>query len=355
MTKTLSSRQTGVLVVFLLFANKILVLPSLLYERSHADGFFVILILLAFELALLGIFLRLKRLYPTDSFYEIIQKKLGTFLAKGFYVIIILYFFYKVMLLFNISYMYFHLQVYIDASYYIFIFSFLVIMTSSALKGINVIARGLEFFYIFVMTSLILCIGLSFANFRKFPLFVESTPSQFFSSIFNSFFAFGDMLILFVIMDKIEFSPILRKKVLVGFFISASIILFIYFMFYSIFGLTSIFYKNAVSDIITFSYRFIDLGRVDLVAIITVMFLSFFQLSIYCFAFCTCFRCLFPPLSQIYAVAVFDIAFIAIVLTSAIDYLVALKMGETFMPYIAILLQLILPLIMLIICRRKKT
>ena len=39
--KTISSRQTAVLASVMLFANKILVLPSLLYEYAKADSIFI--------------------------------------------------------------------------------------------------------------------------------------------------------------------------------------------------------------------------------------------------------------------------------------------------------------------------
>ena len=143
MIKTISVRQTAIIISILLFANKILVLPSLLYEVSKADGFFIILFLLSLEFLILLMFLRLKSLYPSTSFYDILKLKLGTFLAKFFYILLAIYFFYKIMLLFNICYMYFHVQVYIDASYYIFIFAFLVIINSSVLRGIRPIARSI--------------------------------------------------------------------------------------------------------------------------------------------------------------------------------------------------------------------
>ena len=49
--KTISSRQTAVIAGILLFANKILVLPSLLYEHAKADSVFILAILLLAEIA----------------------------------------------------------------------------------------------------------------------------------------------------------------------------------------------------------------------------------------------------------------------------------------------------------------
>lgn len=353
MTKAVSSRQTGIIASLILFANKILVLPSLFYEKSKADGFFMIAILLAFELIMLYLFLRVKEAFPNDSFYDIIKNKMGTFAAKVFYLILMVYFFYKVMLLFNIIYMYLKVQVYIDASYFIFIFAFLVIMNTSVLRGIRPIARGCEFFYVFIMASLVLCLFLSIANFDRLPFFFESNVKSFFDGIFRHTFCFGDLLVLFVIMDKLEVKRKDFKRIFGYAGFSVTIMLTIYFMFYSIFGVTSFVHKNAVSDIITFSYRFIDLGRLDLIAIITIMFLAFFQLSLYAYAFSECFVKIFSKLSTTYSVVVFDILFIAIVLSSLINYLVAIKIGQEFISYLAILLHFILPIIVFFFAKKK--
>lgn len=351
--KTISARQTGVMASLLLFANKLLVLPSLLYEKVRFDGFFVILILLAMEEILLGLFLRLKKLCPSQSFYDIIKAHLGAIFAKIFFVLIALYFFYKIMLLFNICYMYFHMQVYLDASYFIFIVVVMLVVTSSVLRGIRPIARGCEFFYTFIIASLIFCLALSLANFKNFPLFFDSNPNNFFPSIYKHLFCFGDMLIFFVIMDKCDIKKGEEKKILGFFSVSALIIALVYFMFYSAFGNTSFIYKNAISDLITFSYRFIDLGRMDIIAITAVMFLSLLQLSIYAYAFCECFMKIFSKLSVVYSICFFNIAFFGVVITSVVNYLVAVDIGTNFMTYLCLILQILLPILITILCERR--
>lgn len=345
MKQTLSSRQGAILASLLLFANKILVLPSLLYENSKADGFFILIILLGVELCLLALFFNIKTAHPNLSFYDVIKKYLGIVGAKIFYSLLLIYFFFKIMLLFNISYMYFHVQVYIDVAYYLFLFAFLVVMNSSVLRGIRPIGRGAEFFYFFIIGCMIFIVALSIANFERFPLFFDSSPVKFFEGIFRNIFCFGDMLVLFVLMDKIE----CKKKDIKKFFkyalLSVCILLAIYFMFYSVFGQTAFIHKNAISDIITFSYRFVDLGRLDIIAIVTVMFLSFLQLSIYAYAFSECFIKLFSKLSVIYSVVVFDAIFIAVVVSSVINYLAVLNLGSNVMCYLAIILHLVLPML----------
>ncbi len=354
MKQTISTRQCGIIMSLLLFANKILVLPSLLYENSKADGLFILLLLLAIEFGILMMFLKIKKVYPLLSFYDIITLHFGKIVAKIVYFLLFLYFFFKIMLIFNISYMYFHVQVYIDASYYIFIFIFMLAMTTSVLRGIRPLARGCEFFYLFIISCLIFSLFLSVANYKTFPLFIDSPPKNFAAGVFKYLFCFGDMMVIFVIMDKMEIEKNMVKKMIGFFCTSAVIILILCFMFYAAFGRTSFLYKNAISDIITFSYRFIDLGRLDIISILTVMFLSVLQLSLYCYALTECFMKVFSKLSRVYSIAVFDIAFFCIVVSSVVNYLEVVRIGESAVNYLAIFLQIVVPLIIFFISLKKR-
>ena len=59
--KTISARQTGIIVFLTILANKILVLPSILYKSSDADSIFVMLTLFLIEFLILLVFLKLKK------------------------------------------------------------------------------------------------------------------------------------------------------------------------------------------------------------------------------------------------------------------------------------------------------
>lgn len=346
--KTISSRQTAVTASILLFANKILVLPSLLYEYARADGFFVMILLLLAEFLLLMIFFKLKCRYPNSSFYEIIKKNMGVFLAKLMFFLILLYLFYKILLVYNVSYMYFRAQVYLDASVYIFVLVFLLVCNSCVMRGLRSLSRCMEFFFNFIIVCFVFCLFLSIANFNKFPIFFDTNILKFMESGFRHIFCFGDILLLFLLMDRIELNKKGEKQITIYVLITTILILILYLMFYSIFNYTSFVHKNAISDIITFSYRFTDLGRLDMVAIITVMFLSLFQISIALYVFCDCFIKLFPPLNKVYGLVTFDLVFLFFIFVTSIDYMRITYFGTLVMPYFALLLQYVLPVICLI-------
>lgn len=347
MKEKITSRQLAILSSLLIFANKLLVLPSILYEKSKADGFFAISISLALEMLLLVMFLKVKKTYPDISFYDLIKQKMGVATAKIFYSLITIYFFFKILLLFNVTFMYLHIQVYLDATYYLFMFAFLFVMNTSALRGLRAIARGCEFVFSFLIIGLIFCIFLSFFNFKSFPLFFETGLGNILSSAWHTSCCCGDALVLFVIMDRVDYKPDLRKKLLSYSGFSIGIVLAVFFMFYSIFGATSFIHNNALSDIITFSFRFLDLGRLDLVAIILNMFLSFLQLSIYGYMLVNCFIKIFPKITPTYTVVVYNIVFVVLLASATINYVTVIFLAQEVVSLAAPFIHFLIPLLLL--------
>lgn len=346
MKEKITSRQLAILSSLLIFANKLLVLPSILYEKSRADGFFAITISLSLEMFLLVMFLKIKKTYPDLSFYDLIKQKMGVATAKIFYALITIYFFFKILLLFNVTFMYLHIQVYLDATYYLFMFAFLFVMNTSALRGLRAISRGCEFVFSSLIIGLIFCIFLSFFNFKSFPLFFETGIGNILSSAWHTSCCCGDVLVLFVIMDRVDYKPDLRKKLLSYSGLSVAIVLSVFFMFYSIFGSTSFIHNNALSDIITFSFRFLDLGRLDLIAIILNMFLSFLQLSIYGYMLVNCFINIFPKITPVYTVVVYNIVFIVLLASAVINYVTVIFLAQEVVSLAAPFIHFVIPLLL---------
>ena len=63
MKETITTRQTAIMASILLFANKILTLPSLLYEYAKGDVLLIFLMMFAIDIGVLFIFFALKKKY----------------------------------------------------------------------------------------------------------------------------------------------------------------------------------------------------------------------------------------------------------------------------------------------------
>ena len=130
---TISARQACVIIVMCIFANKILLLPSLMYEKSKADAIFAILILFALDLIVLPIFFKLKQLFPNEKLYNILSRKISPFLTKLIYLIFSAYFMFKALLVFSVTYVYFKQQIYQDEFLFLAIIAF-----SSIVKELDI-------------------------------------------------------------------------------------------------------------------------------------------------------------------------------------------------------------------------
>ena len=86
MKQSINLRQMGCLAGVMIFANKILVLPSLFFDKLGADGLFILIGYFLVDLLLLAVFFSIKLIYQKETFFDV----LSTFLTK--YGAIIVYF-----------------------------------------------------------------------------------------------------------------------------------------------------------------------------------------------------------------------------------------------------------------------
>ena len=345
MKNTISAKQTAVIASIMIFSNKILTLPSLLYKYGKGDSLLILLMMFLIELGVLFIFFSLKQRFKTESLFKIISQNWGKALAIIIYVVLILYFFIKLLTSFNVNHIYFKMQVYHNDQKSIFLFTSLIIIALTTIGGFRPLCRTLQFFFIPIITGLLFCLFISFSNFSTTLQLFETPVASFFEGAYKYCFAFGDFLFLFLIMDRIEYDKNQNKQILKYVLISMAIMLVGYFLFFSIFQYTAFMHPNAVSDIIVLSYEIFDIGRLDIIAVITVMLLTFCQLSMYAYVLSVLFTSIFPKMSKIYSVALIVVVFLILYgfFTNSLD--VVNYLTTTVMPIIAILLQYVLPLL----------
>ena len=125
--RSITAWQTGIILFILLFANKILILPSLLYEDAKLEAFLVPIFLFVLELGLIFLFYRIKTKYPSERFSDILKNHYGKFVTYSLYVLILVFFFCKALLLYNVTYIFFRNMVYKDSGNILFLFCFFFI------------------------------------------------------------------------------------------------------------------------------------------------------------------------------------------------------------------------------------
>lgn len=356
MNNTITARQAGILCVMTILANKVSLLPALLYEGAKADGFFIMLMFFGIELGILGIFFALKSKYPNERLYSILQKHLGSVITKFIYILLMFFFLFKVTLTYSVGYVYLKEQVYQDEFAMIAIVCILPVVNHAVIKGLRTFSRTIEFCYVFIIIGVLVSIGIGLANFQDIPLFFTSTPQGFFGSSFRHVFAFGDFIFLFLIIDKVDFEKKERVKILNYILFGFALVLAIFFIFYSVYKGTGFMHNNALDDILAFCIKFCAMGQLNVIAMLTVMALNFFQLEIFTYCFSEAFCSVFPKLNRTYSVIVFDVLFFLIYFVFVERFTRMIYFTHDYLPYLAMVINYLLPLILLFCAlpRRRK-
>ena len=311
MKNTLSVRQTGILTVFCVLSNKILLLPSLLFESSGTDALVSLLIAFAFDFILVPIFITLKKHFPNEGFYKIISKK-SIFSAKIIHCLLMLFMFIKALLTFSIVYVYFKQEIYQEEFLLLILVCMLPVITHGVVKGIRTIARTMELFFAVVIAGFVLCNALSFFTPISFPIFFTHSAGNIISSAFRYLIVFDDFVFLYVIFDKIDLSTGKIRNLYYYAIGGVLLVLGLFFVFYSKYPVTAFMHDNALADLMVFSVQFSSIGRLDILAMITIMTITLFQMEIYSYGFSNCFEKVFDKLNRKHAMVFFDIAFVLI-------------------------------------------
>lgn len=355
MKNKISMNQAGILIAFSILANKILILPSLMYGQTQADSIFVLIILFLLDFLALPIFIKLKSKYANMKLAEILSGFVGKYVAKIIFAILMFYMLFKALLTFNIVYDYFKQQIYQDEFFWIAIICIVPVMNHAVLKGIRPASRTMELFFGVVVAGILICFFISFFTPISMPFFFVSNASAIFGGVHRYVFFFGDFLLLFVLLDKIDYKREETKKIYFYALLATIIVLVLFFIYYSKYQITAFMHNTALSDILVFSVQFNAIGRLDIIAMITIMTLATFQMEIFCLGFCESFVNVFPLLNKKWSVVVFDIAFFLSYFLYLGKFETMIQSSTSWLTILGTVASYVLPLIFLlaVFLRRK--
>ena len=354
--RTISASQAGMLCTIIILANKISLLPALLFEGAKSDGFFVAILLFAIELCILGVFFMLKYKFPELSLKQILEKHVGKVVTKIIFFVFMGFFLFKLLLSYSVGYIYIKQHVYQGEFALFALICFIPVINHAVVKGLRVFSRTIELYYYVLCVGIIICLAVGFASGLKSPLFFTSTPKLFFSTAFKHLFSFGDFLFLFLIIDKIELKKGQSKKLLRFVAVGIFFVLAILYIFYSLYQVTAFMHNNALADIMVSSTQFNSVGRLDVFAMATRMFLSFFEMEIFHFAFSESFCNFFTRLGRTYSVIVFDIIFAVVYFVLVGRFENMITYTESWLPYLGLVANYVIAILLLFIALpyRKK-
>lgn len=347
--------QASIMVFIIIFANKVLLLPSLFYKDVKVEGIICYLILFLLEIGLLFLFIALKNKYPNTSFSDLIKQKFGIVTMKIIYFLFILFFICKLVLIYNVTYIFFKDLIYKENNTVLFLVCFLPIMNYLAFMGLRIFGRTCQLFFPLIFILALFCVIISFVGIKSTPLFFQANIGEVLLSSLKHISAFGDVIFLFIFMDKIEFKRGDGKKLLFFPLLSMLMIVLVAIAFYFSYTYTSFMHQYALFEVLGNIKDYGGLGRIDVIAVILIIFISYFQMALYLKCFTESFYVLLPKLHKQYSLIAFNIIFVLIVELVIRNLERTILYGENILPYISIISFVIVPLcVTIFLCLNKR-
>lgn len=353
MKDSISMRQTGILLLFSIWTTKLLLLPALMFEQFKADSIFLVILLFSVEFLVLPVLFKLKRKYPNKKFYDILKENLSTFFAKLIIFILMFFVLFKTILTFSIVYVYFKQQIYQDEFVWIALVACIAVISHAVLTGLRPISRTMEIFIHIILTGFIFCLVISLFTPISTPTFFVTSAKDLFSSFYKYAFIFGDFSFLFLIIDKIDYKQKDEKKVYFYAIFAMVLVLMLFYLFYAKYNVTAFMHNNALADLLVFSVQFNAIGRLDIVAMLTIMMITLFEIELMCYVFCEGFVAVFP-LNKKYAIVVYDILFLMLYYVFIGKYETIVHYSTQWLSIVGIIVGYLLPIICLIISLIKR-
>lgn len=282
---TISCHQTGVLAGLLLLVLKLTSLPSLMYQSNEIGGLTAIILICLFNIGVIALLVWLKKKYENLSLYDIFCGILGKFLTKAIYLVLFVFFVFKILLLVDDGFGFIRDIADEEFGYGNFAICFFPVICALAFSGIRNLSRTAEFFFPFVLIGLFVAIVFSFApiNIAGLGTFARLNFKSVFNVLAKLSFWNGDLFALFIILDKIKlkkgsiaqlFSPV----IIISIFLCVA-----YAMYYSLYQQTAPLHSNMIFDIIEYSVGTSSGWHMDIFAIIIYMVCLYLQGGLYLF------------------------------------------------------------------------
>lgn len=287
MTDTINKKQAGILLSFALLSDKFILLPSLVFTYAKWNSFFIIMLMLLIEVLMIYLLIKLKEANQNKTIFEILNQKLGKFFTKTIYVLLFLYFLMRILVILNENYAFLKELVYEDATFFNYIVCILPVVNALVFYGLRTLGRTAQFFFWFIVFGLlsIFMIGI-FSTTFSFPILHFELSSL--VHIPKLMFWFGDFLFLLLFIDKVKLEDNFGKTIMRYVFLTVGLLAVLYFIFYGLYEYATFMYNGALADIVQFSLINDNIGKADIISVLTKMFAIFFQVSVMFYALKEC-------------------------------------------------------------------
>ena len=281
-SKRITGIQCGLILCLTTISLKFLVFPSVFANYAGKDLYFAVFIGLMLDLSFALLMLYVLKQNPHLTFYELIKRAFGTAFASALAFCLFLYFFLRGVLVVKEIHNYFNETLFENIKWIMFVIPLFALTMFIMLKDFQSLGRTIQFFMPLMVLALLftILVPASEADFTNvLPLF-ENGVKNTFNAVLRCSFTFGDYLVLFILMGKINYTKSTNKKVLICLGVTYALVVLFYVVFASVFGDIGINHSLALSDLLLYTNIITDTGTINWINIIVWLIILFLEVGL---------------------------------------------------------------------------
>ena len=347
MNETINKRQLSIMFLFILPISKLMLLPTLMSYVAGRDSYLAVIFIMAADILILWLIVRFIKASPESEFNGFLNSNFGKTASK------IILFSYGILFLIKSLPLMLEQKLLLENTFYesfpliISFIPFFFLIFFIAIKGAKVIGRTSELFWVLILISFVIVVAFSFgkADFKNILPIGYNGVSPIAKAVFSFIQYFGDYIILFAFMGKIDKDKSF-KKIFISAGVVAGMVILVFLIFTAIFGDVAIRQTYAITKISKYSLAVSELGRFDFIAILLLLSGSLFHSAVLLFASAEMFRQAFN-LKERKWILVALIVFLAVgIYIFSSKYFMLNAFYAKYLNYFFILMQYFMPVIL---------
>ncbi len=277
----LKTRQVCFFLIAFLPITKFFSLPSIISKTAGNDIWISVFISILLDfLTLIPIVLACK--ITRKSLFEILEETFSKTGAKAIAVLYIIYFIAKAILPLNEQKDYVDFTLYTlkpSIAYFIPIF---VLAFYMCFKKLRLLGRLADIVWLITINGFLTLVALSISNADFSAILPIGTHklTDLVSASFYSLSWFGDAVFIMFFIGQFKFEKGSTLKILLSFFAGAIMVLVFMIIFYAIFSYIAFRQRFALTEISKYTTVISNLGRIDYLGIIMILFSNMFALCL---------------------------------------------------------------------------
>lgn len=355
--KSVTTRQTCLIILFTAITFKLMFLPSLLSGATKNNAPAAIVFLGIIELIIPAILLFLSNKYPDMTFKEILGKAFGKSVAKVVLILFSIHFLLRTIAAFIGYYLYLYFTLYSDLQWLAFAVPMILVLLYVITTGLKNIGRLVEIFVPLVMIAVVFI--LVFASVpadlsNVLPIFADGVASATIPALDFTLWT-GNFLVYIMIMGNVKRSKHHNRSVIITIVVTVMIITLFYLLYTALFSYNASNYGQSNSDMISILPQSSDVASIYwLVAVVWCI-----AMFLYCIVFGACSQyCIQEAVGTKYKWQI-GVLICVIVLAVSVglnfDISKLIKIGKEYGKYYDYIVQFAIPILLLIFSFRLKS